>query len=86
MKKGRLQGRIKAPFNRRDFYGFFTRICFQNLQEADDVITWDFEVVQLEGGGLGGSKNCKTATKCAKNRETVSKIVENRNRNVCVVF
>ena len=59
MKKGRLQGRIKAPFNRRDFYGFFTRICFQNLQEADDVITWDFEVVQLEGGDWGVAKTAK---------------------------
>ena len=42
----------------------------------------------IEGGigGGGGSKNRKTATKCAKNCKTVTKIVENRNRNVCVAL
>ena len=35
---------------------------------------------------MGGNKNRKTATNCAKNRKIMSKIVENGNRNVCVAF
>ena len=42
--------------------------------------------IQEGGIGGGGSKNRKTATKCAKNPKTVSKVVENRNRNVCVAL
>ena len=56
----------------------------------------DFDIncrkaLYLRGALGGGGEVAKTVkpqnrTKCAKTRETVSKIVENRNRNVCEAF
>ena len=55
-----------------------TQLCFSSILVG---------IVVNKEGTLGGSKNRKTATKCAKNCiETVSKIIENQNRNVYVAL